>query len=163
MRHAAAAGIVLLGMLCGAARATGAAGAGEADNVRTAGRYFAAMQAGRFDAPAALFAPDFVAHGVSISYGLEQELAATVSWHAAMPDLKVTVERTVAAGDMVAVHWQASGTNTVAAGGMPGKGGRVGLEGMTFFRFAGGRIAEEWSVVDVASLRRLFGHPPEGP
>jgi predicted ester cyclase len=37
---------------------------------------------------------------------------------------------------------------------MPGKGDRIGIEGMTFFRFATGRIVEEWSVIDVATLRK---------
>jgi len=45
----------------------------------------------------------------------------------------VTVERTVAGKDLVAVHWKAVGTNTVVAGGMPGNGARIGIEGMTFF------------------------------
>jgi predicted ester cyclase len=40
---------------------------------------------------------------------------------------------------------------------MPGKGERLGVEGMTMFRFAAGRIVEEWSVVDVATLRKEFG------
>jgi steroid delta-isomerase-like uncharacterized protein len=74
-----------------------------------------------------------------------------------MPNLKVTVERTVAERDLVAVHWKVVGTNTVAAGGLPGKGDRVGIEGMTFFRFSAGRIVEEWSIVDVATLRKQLG------
>ena len=71
-----------------------------------------------------------------------------------MPDLKVTVERTLADQDLVAVHWKVVGTNTVAAGGMPGNGARVGIEGMSFFRFSSGRIVEEWTIVDIATLRK---------
>jgi predicted ester cyclase len=71
-----------------------------------------------------------------------------------MPDLKVTVERTVADQDLVAVHWKAVGTNSVAAADLPGKGDRIGIEGMTFFRFSAGRIVEAWSVVDVATLQK---------
>ena len=71
-----------------------------------------------------------------------------------MPDLKVTVERTVAGKDLVAVHWKAVGTNTVVAGGMPGNGARIGIEGMTFFRFSSGRIVEAWTIVDIATLRK---------
>lgn len=131
------------------------AAAGTADNVRTAKRVFLeAMAQGRFDRLDEIYGPNFVAHGASANYTLEQDNASTMSWRAAMPDLKVTVERTVADGNLVAVHWNAVGTNTVAAGGMPGKGDRVGIEGMTFFRFASGRIVEEWSVVDIATLRK---------
>jgi predicted ester cyclase len=129
--------------------------AGTADNVRTATRVFLEYMAeGRFRGSGDVYGPNFVAHGASFRYTLEQDQAATLSWRAAMPDLKVTVERTVADKDLVAVHWKAVGTNTVAAGEMPGKGDRVGVEGMTLFRFAAGRIVEEWSVIDVATLRK---------
>jgi steroid delta-isomerase-like uncharacterized protein len=131
---------------------------GTPDNVRTAKRVFLEnMAAGHFDRLGEIYAPDFVAHGASVNYTLEQDTAATRSWRTAMPDLKVTVQRTVAERDMVAVHWRVVGTNTVAAGGLPGKGDRVGIEGMTFFRFSAGRIVEEWSIVDVATLRKQLG------
>jgi len=126
--------------------------------VRTARRVFLeTMAQGRFDTRGEIYGADFVAHGASTDYTLEQDLAATASWREAMPDLKVTIERTVADRDLVALHWKVVGTNTVAAGGMPGKGDRIGIEGMTFFRFARGLIVEEWSVIDVATLRKQLG------
>jgi len=132
--------------------------AGTPDNVRTAKRVFLEnMAAGRLDGRHEIYGPNFVAHGASADFNLEQDAAATASWHEAMPDLKVTVERTVADRDLVAVHWRVVGTNTVATGGMPGKGDRVGIEGMTFFRFSRGLIVEEWSVIDVATLRKQLG------
>jgi hypothetical protein len=45
----------------------------------------------------------------------------------------VTVERTAANKDLVAVHWKGVGTNSAAAAGMPGDGKKLSLEGMTFF------------------------------
>ena len=64
------------------------------------------------------------------------------------------VEHTAASDDLVAVHWRATGTNTVAAAGLPGKGAAANVQGMTFFRFDGGRIVEEWSLIDMAALTR---------
>jgi len=123
--------------------------------VRTARRVFLeTMAEGRFDRLDEIYGPNFVAHGASADYSLEQDSAATKSWRAAMPDLKVTVERTVAGKDLVAVHWKAVGTNTVVAGGMPGDGARIGVEGMSFFRFSSGRIVEAWTIVDIATLRK---------
>ena len=131
------------------------ADAGTVDNVRTARRVFLEnMAQGRSDRNGEIYGPGFVAHGASANYSLEEDSRSTTAWHEAMPDLKVTIERTVAQQDLVAVHWKVVGTNTVAAGGMPGKGARVGVEGMSFFRFAAGRIVEEWTVVDVAELRK---------
>jgi steroid delta-isomerase-like uncharacterized protein len=132
--------------------------AGSAENVLTARRVLLEYLAqGHFHGAADIYGRDFVAHGASFNYTLEQDQAATRAWREALPDLKVTVERTVADKDLVAVHWMATGTNTVAAGGLPGKGDRIGIEGMTFFRFSAGRIVEEWSVIDVATLRKLLG------
>ena len=130
-------------------------GAGTSDNVRTAKRVLLeSMAEGRFDRLDEIYGPNFVSHGASADHTLEQDSAATRSWRAAMPDLKVTIERTVADKDLVAVHWKVIGTNTVATGGMPGNGARIGIEGMSFFRFSSGRIVEEWSIVDIATLRQ---------
>jgi len=38
--------------------------------------------------------------------------------------------------------------------GMPGTGAKADVTGMTFFRFADGRIVEEWSLIDMATLMR---------
>ena len=136
--------------------------AGTADNVRTARRVFLECMAdGRFDRLDEIYGPNFLAHGASRDYTLEQDTADARAWRSAMPDLRVAVERTVAAADLVAVHWKLEGTNTVAAGGMPGKGDRIGVEGMTFFRFSSGRIVEEWTVLDVATLRKQLGETPD--
>src|SRR5215467_12566836 len=100
--------------------------AGSADNERTARRVFLeTMAEGRFDRLDEIYGPTFVAHGASVNYTLEQDTAATRSWRTAIPDLKVTVERTVADRDLVAVHWKAVGTNSVASADMPGRGDRI--------------------------------------
>ncbi len=128
--------------------------AGAADNVRTAKRVFLEkIGAGHYERLDEIYGPGFVAHGASRDYTLDESNESDKTWRLALPDLKVTVERTVADKDLVAVHWRGTGTNTVAAGGMPGNGAKIGLEGMTFFRFSSGRILEEWSIIDVAALR----------
>lgn len=134
------------------------AAADEAANTRTAERVFLEkMGQGRFDRLDEIYAPGFVAHGSGRDYSLDEDNASGREWRRAFPDLKVTVERTAADGDLVAVHWRASGTNSVAAAGLPGKGGRADVDGMTFFRFVDGRIAEEWSVIDIATMLRQVG------
>jgi steroid delta-isomerase-like uncharacterized protein len=112
------------------------------------------MGQGRFDKLDEIYGPGFVAHGGSRDYTLEEDNESGKAWRAAFPDLKVSVERTVANDELVAVHWSAAGTNTVAAAGTPGQGKKARIEGMTFFRFADGRIVEEWSIIDVAALNR---------
>jgi steroid delta-isomerase-like uncharacterized protein len=117
------------------------------------------MGQGRFDKLEEIYAPGFVAHGVAQDYTLEEDNESGKQWRAAFPDLQVTVVRTVAQGDMVAVHFKATGTNSGKDAGMPGAGKKANMDGMTFFRFKAGRIAEEWSVLDIASLNRQMNAP----
>lgn len=122
-------------------------------NQRTAERVFIEkMGLGRFDISPQIYARDFVAHGTAKNYTLDEDNQSGREWRRAFPDLKVSVLRSVSSGDLVAVHWHASGTNTIAAAGLPGNGRRASIDGMTFFRFAGAKIAEEWSVIDLATM-----------
>lgn len=126
-----------------------------AAHTQTAKRVFLEkMGQGRFDKLDEIYGPGFVAHGTMQDYTLEEDNESGKQWRAAFPDLKVTIARTVADDDMVAVHWKATGTNTVAVGGLPGKGKKADMDGMTFFRFAKNRIVEEWSVMDIATMNK---------
>lgn len=127
----------------------------EPANVVTAKRVFLEkMGAGRFDKLDEIYGDGFVAHGTSADFTLEQDNASGKEWRKACPDLRVTVKRTAGDADMVAVHWNAKCTNTVAAAGLPGKGGKADVDGMTFFRFKDARIVEEWSIIDIATMMR---------
>jgi steroid delta-isomerase-like uncharacterized protein len=124
-------------------------------NVQVASRVFLEKMAeGRFDKLDEIYGPGFVAHSATADYSLEEDNESGKLWRKAFPDLKVKIERTVADDDLVAVHWSATGTNTVAAAGMPGRGTAAKVEGMTFFRFVSGRIVEEWSLIDMATLMK---------
>src|ERR687898_1524074 len=109
--------------------------ADDAHNVNFAKRVFLEkMGEGRFDETREIYGPGFVAHGANASFDLEQDNASGREWRQAFPDLTVSIERTVASNDMVAVHWRAKGTNTVAGAGMAGRGAKGDGQGMTFFR-----------------------------
>jgi steroid delta-isomerase-like uncharacterized protein len=125
---------------------------------RTAERVFLEkMGQGRFDRLSEIYGAGFVAHGPTADYTLDEDNASGREWRKAIPDLKVTVARSVSRAGMVAVHWRASGSNSVAAAGLPGRGGKIDIDGMTFFRFEAGRIVEEWSVIDLATAMRQLG------
>jgi steroid delta-isomerase-like uncharacterized protein len=115
------------------------------------------MGQGRFDKLDEIYGPGFVAHGSTGDFTLEQDNQSGRDWRAAFPDLKVIIERTAGDKGLVAVHWRAQGTNSVVSAGMPGKGAKADVQGMTFFRFASGRIVEEWSLIDVATLMTQMG------
>ena len=81
-------------------------------NTQTANRVFLEkMGQGRFEKLEEIYGPGFVAHGASGDYTLEEDNASGKEWRKAFPDLNVTVLRTSAEGELVAVHWRAVGTN----------------------------------------------------
>lgn len=137
--------------------------AGPSENRATASRVLLErMGQGRFDIDPELYGPGFVAHGFGRDFSYAEDRASGGALRAAFPDLAVRVSRTVAEGDMVAVHWAATGTNSVATAAFPGNGRRVTIDGMSFFRFRDGRIVEEWSTYDNLSVLRQLGMLPGG-
>lgn len=135
--------------------------AGERANKATAARVLLEkMGQGRFEISDQIYGPGFVAHGFGRDYSLDEDNASGRMLREAFPDLKVSVERSVADGDLVAVHWRSSGTNTVKVGAFPGTGKAVALDGMTFFRFRAGRIVEEWSTYDNLAMMQQLGMLP---
>jgi steroid delta-isomerase-like uncharacterized protein len=130
-------------------------------NTRTASRVLLEkMGQGRFDISDEIYGPDFVAHGFGRDYSLAEDNASGKQIRVAFPDLKVSVVRTAAEGDLVAVHWRSEGTNSVKAGPFPGNGKRAVVDGMTFFRFANCRIVEEWTTYDNFSVMQQLGLIP---
>jgi steroid delta-isomerase-like uncharacterized protein len=138
-----------------------AALAGPAANKAVASRVLLEkMGQGRFDIQPELYGPGFVAHGFGRNYTLAEDEASARQLRAAFPDLVVKVDRIIAEGDMVALHWSSSGTNTIAVPGFPGQGKRATVDGMSFFRFADGKIVEEWSTYDNLAILRQLGLMP---
>lgn len=129
--------------------------AAETANQRTAAHVFLVkMGKGDFSGLERVYAPGFVVHSGGKSFTLDEDNESGKALRAAAPDVKVSVERMAGEGELVAVHWRAIGTNTVASAGMPGNGKPFDVEGMTFFRFELGRIIEEWSVTDWMALTK---------
>lgn len=135
--------------------------AGPAENKAVATRVIVEkMGQGRFDIQPELYGPGFVAHGFGRDYTLAEDEASGKHLRSAFPDLSVKVERIIAEGDLVSLHWSAVGTNTVAVPGFPGEGKRVAVDGMSFFRFADGKIVEEWSTYDNLTIMKQLGLMP---
>ena len=80
----------------------------------------------------------------------------------AFPDLHITVEDLIAEGDKVVSRNSVTGTHHGEYMGLPPTGKSVTYNEIFIFRFAGGRIAETWGVVDVFSQLRQLGAIPGG-
>jgi steroid delta-isomerase-like uncharacterized protein len=78
----------------------------------------------------------------------------------AFPDLHVTVEDVIAEGDKVVARNTVTGTHQGEYMGLQPTGKSVTYNEIFIARFAGGRIAETWGVVDVLSQMRQLGAIP---
>jgi steroid delta-isomerase-like uncharacterized protein len=81
----------------------------------------------------------------------------------AFPDLHVTVEDVIAEGDKVVGRNTVTGTHLGEYMRLPPTGKSITYNEIFIFRFAGGRIAETWGVVDVFGQMRQLGAIPPGP
>ena len=121
----------------------------------------------RLDLADELVAPDCVTH--QLRSGAEDVGAPrtpallkrhVADWLAAFPDLRFTVEQMIAEGDMVATRCHMRGTHTGAWLGVAPTGRDVSVRMMIVQRMAGGRIVEDWVLVESLGLFQQLGLVP---
>ena len=84
--------------------------------------------------------------------------------HNLFPDLQIIGEDQVAEGDKVVTRWTFNGTNTgdfETPAPLPATGRKVAFMGMNIYRFAGGKIVEEWFLEDTMGMLQQLGFMPE--
>ncbi|MEW9533561.1 ester cyclase [Microbispora sp. NPDC049125] len=108
-----------------------------------------------------LVEPDLLFHA-PVPTGATAVQALKYVWEVlvrAFPDIHVAVEDVIAEGDKVVCSNTVTGTHQGEYLGLPPTGRSVTYREIFIFRLAGGRIAEIWGVVDLASLMRQLGIP----
>src|SRR5689334_10791936 len=93
--------------------------------------------------------------------GLEAVKGFLGVFRTGMPDLTLAVEDVTGDGDRVAARWSAHGTHTAEMFGIPPSGNRLDIHGISFFRFANGRIAEDWVEENTLSVLQQLGVVPQ--
>jgi len=73
------------------------------------------------------------------------------------PDLKVTVDDTIAERNEVVHHWTVRGTHKAPFLGMPATNRKATVSGTTIYRIEGGKIVEEWSDWNLMTLMEQLG------
>ena len=77
-----------------------------------------------------------------------------------IPDVRLDVEDLIAEGDKVVARYLARGNHHGRLMGIPPTGKSITYNEIFIARFADGRIAETWGVVDVLSQMRQLGVIP---
>jgi len=78
---------------------------------------------------------------------------------AAFPDLKVTTDDIIAEGDKVVIRWTVTGTHQGELMGIPASGRQVTWPGFTIYRFADGKIVENWWAYDAMGMMQQITGP----
>jgi steroid delta-isomerase-like uncharacterized protein len=73
------------------------------------------------------------------------------------PDLKFTVDDTIAERNEVVLHWTARGTHKAQFLGMAPTNRNATVSGTSIFRIEGGKIVEQWSDWNLMSLMEQLG------
>lgn len=118
---------------------------------------------GNLDLTAGLLTDDFVGHvsgEPAPLRGPEAVRSWVAQWRAAFPDVRVTVEDEIAEGDKVVSRITATGTHQHELMGMPATGRSVTVAAIAIERFSGGKLAEVWTMFDLAGLLRQIGVLP---
>jgi predicted ester cyclase len=82
---------------------------------------------------------------------------ASEHFRAAVPDLKVTVEKMIVAGDYVTVHMTFTGHFTGKFGETQGKGQAITFVATDLIKLTNGLITDNWHIEDNLTLLQAMG------
>jgi steroid delta-isomerase-like uncharacterized protein len=110
-----------------------------------------------------LFAADYVRYDPAtpnIGTGPGAARQALTNYRDAFPDLRLNICDLLADGDKVVLRWTARGSHRGELRGIAPTGKEITTTGITIFRIADGRIAEEWVNWDTLGLLQQLGAIP---
>jgi steroid delta-isomerase-like uncharacterized protein len=125
-------------------------------------RWEHAFQQGDMATVDELAGPGFVDHNPIPGFPptIEGMKSAITAYRAAFPDLDITDLEVIADGDTAASRWTAEGTNDGEFMGMPATGKRIRVDGMNFYKLAGGQVTDVWTQFDGVSMMQQLGMMP---
>ena len=108
-------------------------------------------------------APDLIEHQLGGESGLPALKEMIRGLRTAFPDLRMTIEDSVTAGDKVWARLTCRGTQTGPLMGLPATRRAMETTPFEICRFANGKLVEHWGVPDrFAGLAQLGLLPPAG-
>ncbi len=108
-------------------------------------------------------APDFVHHGPGIPPDLEGFKQMVPVFRSAFSDVEVDIDDLIAEGDRVVDRITVRGTHSGDFMGIPPSGIRWEMQEIHIARIVDGKIAERWTMFDMAGLLQQLGGIPAEP
>lgn len=137
------------------------------ENKQLVRRFVEASNERSWDELDRMVAPEFVRHSQATPdvqvENREQFMVFLRQDAATFPDSRVTIERLVAEGDLVAFSATYSGTQEAAMGPFPPSGKRMEVDFAGIFRIEDGMLAELWVTWDNMTALTQLGHWPPAP
>jgi steroid delta-isomerase-like uncharacterized protein len=126
-------------------------------------RWVAAWNRGDVEAAVALLSPAYVRHDANLPevVGPEAEKQFMHGVLAAFAGLEIAAQAILADGDLVAARLVVSGRHVGEFLGIAATGQQVRFQSHEFFRVEGGKLAEQWVIMDVAGLLQQLGAVPK--
>lgn len=113
---------------------------------------------GNVEAIDTLIAEDFTHHApIDTPDGRDGYKEFIRQFKAAFPDSTSETLDTIVEDDKIAVRYVNRGTHQGEFAGVPATGREVEIEGISIYRIADGRIAEEWAQPDMLGLMDQLG------
>ncbi len=138
----------------------------EQDNVKVVRAFWDALNAHDLDKLEQFYGPNFRADDPGApGMTKEQHRAFLQGMFTAFPDLKFTIEQTIASGDTVVTNWTAAGTHTgpmLTPSGqtIPPTGKKGIVPGSDTMEVKGGKVTRVWAFWDRATLLGQLGLLP---
>lgn len=123
---------------------------------------------GDFSVLDTLIAPDAIDHSTEGDVDEKEKGSASFRaivsmFRSAMPDIALTIEDEIYAGDKVVHRWTLTGTDSGGIMGNPPTNKQLSFTGITTVRFRDGLIVERWANVDELGLLQQLGVVPMPP
>jgi steroid delta-isomerase-like uncharacterized protein len=103
---------------------------------------------------------DYIQHSPGVPQGLAGVQQFFAGFFAAFPDMRLTAEDILAAGDRAVLRWTMRGTQRGEFFGIPTTGKPVEIGGIDIWRVEGGKFAEHWDAMDTLGMLQQLGAIP---
>jgi len=107
-----------------------------------------------------VYAPEIVRHDCGVPediVGLENMKNYLKNFFNAFPDLHITVDEMIVAGNKVVQRWTMTGTNKGSMGDMPPTGKNVRFSGVSIGHFVNGKAVEIWDFYNELDMMQQLG------
>jgi steroid delta-isomerase-like uncharacterized protein len=109
----------------------------------------------------AFIAPQYINHNVVVADGREANRRFWAMFFAGLPDVAVTMEDVIVAGDRVVGRFIYRGTHTGELMGIPATGAAVEMRSIDIWRVEDGLLAEHWDELNLMEVFQQVGVLPQ--